>query len=179
MSSMRYSDSRGLLEVRVSPIAIHTLRSHQQIRFWHNERGGVLLASSVGADDGVVDIVRATAPHPADRAGRCWLKLDHDRVLREINEGFAEGLHFVGYWHSHPELAPRLSQQDVAALLPTLQASDLDLQRVLMMVIGGRCGLLTADMCVVDRCTADIERLHPITLPSHATFASRPLQGSP
>lgn len=170
---MTFWDAPQRLQVRLSPAAIITLTAHQQLRFWQPERGGVLLASSVGACDGVVEVVRVTPPHRDDRAGRCWLKLNHARVLREIDAAFAEGLHFVGYWHSHPELHPQLSTQDVAALLPTLQTSDLDLQRILMVVIGGRRDLLTADVCVVDRTTGAIERLRETTTAEQSTSVIR------
>lgn len=150
----------GLDGVRVtfSSIAVATFDAHQQRRFWHRERGGVLLATSVGEADGHVHIAEATAPHRDDRAGRYWLSFDHRRVLDEIHNAFTRGFHFVGYWHTHPEDYPQLSSQDVAALMPIIRSADLDLLRILMVVVG-RAPILRVDACIVDRRTGEITRL--------------------
>jgi hypothetical protein len=159
----RFEDATGRLRVGFSTLASQTLALHQQLHFWQNERGGVLVASSVGARDGVVEVVRVTPPHRDDRAGRYWLKLDHARVLKEIQGAFKLGLHFVGYWHTHPQVRPKLSSQDVAAMMPAIQGADLDLQRLLMVVVGGRRGALALDVCAVDCATGAWDRLRPQT----------------
>lgn len=170
---MRFSDSQNTLHVDFLPLAIETLEAHQQRRCWQNERGGVLLASSVGATDGVVVIAQATPPHRSDCAGRHWLKLDHERILREIRSAFELGLHFVGYWHTHPQVRPLLSSQDVASIVPAVQKADLDLQRLLMVVVGGRKSMLALDVCVVECTTGKCDRLTMSIKGSVTGFANR------
>lgn len=157
----RFADATRRLRVGFSTSASQTLALHQQLHFWQNERGGVLLASSVGASDGVVEVVRVTPPHRHDRAGWYWLKLDHARVLNEIQGAFDLGLHFVGYWHTHPQARPQLSSQDVDAIMPAIRGAGLDLQRLLMVVVGGRRRALALDVCAVDCATGAWERLVP------------------
>lgn len=157
--SAYFCDVKNSLRIGFSASACNVFALHQQLHFWQFERGGVLLASSVGSTDGVVDIVEVTAPHRDDRAGPYSLKLDHARVLREINEGFERGLHFVGYWHTHPQRRPRLSPQDAIAMKPALQGSGLDLSRILMVVVGGRRGAVELDVCAVECATGTMERL--------------------
>ncbi len=158
---LRFDDATLRLRVGFSTSASQTLALHQQLHFWQNERGGVLLASSVGASDGVVEVVRVTPPHRDDRAGWYWLKLDHARVLNEIQGAFDQGLHFVGYWHTHAQVRPQLSSQDVDAMMPAIRGAGLDLQRLLMVVVGGRRRALALDVCAVDCATGAWERLVP------------------
>jgi len=164
----RFKDATGGLRIGFSASASRTLALHQQLHFWQNERGGVLLASSVGASDGLVEVVRVTSPHRNDRSGWYWLKLDHARVLNEIRSAFDQGLHFVGYWHTHPQVRPQLSSQDVAAMMPAIRGADLDLQRLLMVVVGGRRGELALDVCAVDCASGAWERL----VPEHAIHSA-------
>lgn len=157
----RFAGFEGQLTVDFSTATAATFASHQQHRFWQNERGGVLLASSVGATDGYVEVMEATPPHRLDRAGWSWLELNQARVLSNIHDGFARGLHFVGYWHTHPEAHPRLSSQDVAAMMPVIRGADLDLLRVVMVVVGGNRDVVKLDVCVIERATSAITRLRP------------------
>lgn len=161
--ALAFADSAGRLRVGFSQPALETFASHLQVRFWHSERGGVLLASSFGASDGFVEIMRVTPPHQDDRAGRHWLKINHTRVLQEINHAFEGGLHFVGYWHTHPQARPLLSSQDVVALTPALRGFGLDLQRILMVVVGGPRIAPRLDVCAVDCATGAWDRLAPDT----------------
>ena len=46
-----------------------------------NERGGQLFVDP--ANPGGIVLCHASAPHPADRAGRTWLELNNDRCRTE------------------------------------------------------------------------------------------------
>ena len=168
----------GQLSVAFSSNAASTFAVHQQRHFWQHERGGILLASSVGAADGYVEVSEATPPHRKDRSGRSWLKLDHMRVLQEIREGFGRSLHFVGYWHTHPETHPHLSSQDVAAMVPAVRDADMDLLRILMVVVGGHHNYVRLDVCVVERSTGAITRLIPTSKSMHDMTSVGPLGGA-
>lgn len=75
------------------------------------ERGGQLFIDINRADG--LWLVDATLPHPDDRAGRSWLILDSVRCRQEILSANQKGLRLVGYWHTHPEIVPNLSSQDI------------------------------------------------------------------
>lgn len=76
-----------------------------------NERGGQLFVD-VSQSDGLW-LSRATLPHKNDRSGTTWLSLDQSRCKEEIKIANKQGLRLVGYWHTHPELIPNLSPQDI------------------------------------------------------------------
>jgi hypothetical protein len=144
------------LFVTFSADVLSTFQVQQQLHFWQRERGGLLFARSVGRTDGRVDVVQATGPNPWDKSGRTWLKLDHRRCLNEITTRFEAGLHFVGYWHTHPEIKPKLSGQDIASAWPLMTDPGIDLARLLLVVVGGNQGSTALDVSVLDRRNGDI-----------------------
>lgn len=78
------------------------------------ERGGQLFVD-VQDPRGLLLSV-ATPPNRADRAGVTWLDLDPDRCRREVASSHRNGLQLVGVWHTHAELNPQLSRQDLTSL---------------------------------------------------------------
>src|SRR5690606_10229104 len=104
---------------------------------------GILFAESVGTS-GHIEVCEASRPHPGDLAGWNWLELGHRRCLDEIGSRFERGLHFVGYWHTHPERRPRPSTRDVDAMRRNLEGMSLE---KLLAVIVGTSGD-PADLCV-------------------------------
>lgn len=99
-------------ELLVTETVAQLLSVHRQ-RLWETERGGQLF---VDPDDrrGLV-LAGATSPHPADRAGWAWLELDAKRCRQEIVQANARGWRLVGYWHTHPQVVPKISPTDVAS----------------------------------------------------------------
>jgi hypothetical protein len=148
--------------VELTANVITLMAQHRQLRFWHRERGGLLFAPSIGASDGRVVLADASPPHSRDRSGRMWLELDHRRCIEEIRDRFARGLHFVGYWHTHPERFPRLSSQDAVALRPLVDDPGIDLVRLIMIVIGNSRENLAFDVAVFDRRNGSIESMFPM-----------------
>ena len=94
-----------------------------------------MFARSVGWD-GRLTVSEASPPHAKDRAGRTWLELDHARCLAEIEERYARGLHFIGYWHTHAEPHPAMSQRDVEVLHKNIREGGILLERILSVVVG-------------------------------------------
>lgn len=159
-----FSGFDGTLRVGLSSKVMNTFLAHQQNRFWQGERGGVLFASSFGTQDGKVEVVEVSLPHAKDKSTRFSLKLDHERTQQEINSAFDRGLHFTGYWHTHPQHAPRLSGQDVASILPAVKIANVDLVRVLMVVVGIGRERAPVDLCAIEKISGNIERLVPLDL---------------
>ena len=102
-----------------------------------------MFAPSIGSADRCVDIIKVSGPHSADRRKRTSLSLDHDQCLADIKDQFDCGLHFVGYWHTHPEALPMLSGMDEHALARNLRRGGLEIERMIAVVVGnglgGRC----------------------------------------
>jgi proteasome lid subunit RPN8/RPN11 len=53
-----------------------------------------------------------TLPHPSDKSSKHWVELNSDRCKFELNQAEDNGLVFAGYWHTHPQIVPTLSNQD-------------------------------------------------------------------
>lgn len=144
-SLWHYRDPISGLAVSINDRVRDIFARHRQRKFWHRERGGVLFAKSVGTN-GHIEVCDATSPHELDRAGWSWLELDHQRCLEEIQDRFERGLHFVGYWHTHPEPHPIPSPRDVAALQRNLGGGGIPLQKLLAVIVG--TSPLSRDLCV-------------------------------
>lgn len=121
------------VELRVAPSVAQVLTSHRQ-RAWQTERGGQLF---VDADDpdGLV-LALATPPHQADRAGWSWLDLDPQRCRHEIALANADRLRLVGYWHTHPQVVPRISATDVASFAAFATRYAAVLPHPLAIIVG-------------------------------------------
>lgn len=159
MKDLYFNGLGGAVKVMLADGPLQMMVKHRQLWPWQVERGGLLFASSVGSEDGLVPISTASPPRHSDRAGRTWLELDHGCCLREIREQFDLGLHFVGYWHTHPEFRPRLSSQDRAALKPLLVDPGIDLVRLVLVVVGGNRQRLGIHVSVLDRPTGAVHEL--------------------
>ena len=120
----------GLL---VSASVMETLSSNRQ-SFWGSERGGQLFVDPT-FPSGLL-LALATLPHKSDRAGRNWINLDHKRCREEIERENAKGLRLVGYWHTHPETAPNLSQQDISSFVSQSQCERSQLPNPIAVIVG-------------------------------------------
>lgn len=84
----------------------------------------------------LVDVCKATPPHRDDRATYASLVLDPKRCADEIRIANADGLWFVGYWHTHPEKLPHLSNDDIQAFESNLRSPAIGISAMLAIVVG-------------------------------------------
>lgn len=117
---------------------------------WHRESGGLLFAPSIGSDNGAVRITDVSGPNSGDRRSRYSLKLDYRACLKDIAKRFDDGLHFVGYWHTHPEEYPSLSSTDRRAFAKNLRDGGLEIEKMIAVVIGNGNGPDSIHASIVD-----------------------------
>jgi integrative and conjugative element protein (TIGR02256 family) len=108
-------------------------RSHRQYRWWHKEAGGQLFARF---EDGRIIVAKATGPRPSDRRGRTSYHPDKLAERREIVERHRIGLHFVGDWHTHPEMQPTPSAADLQSIADCVRLSSHQLTGFILLVVG-------------------------------------------
>lgn len=101
-------------ELLVTETVAQVLSAHRQ-RIWETERGGQLFVD-LNDRRGLV-LAGVTSPHPADRAERAWLELNPERCRQEIAHANVRGWRLVGYWHTHPQVMPKISPTDVASFV--------------------------------------------------------------
>lgn len=134
--SIAFTNEEKTLSLYFSPETLSTFNRHRQSHSQDTERGGQLFAPSIGSSDGCVRISIATPPHRNDRATRFSLELDPRRCRSEIRTHYRDGLHLVGYWHTHPQTCPSISTKDIASLSQNLTGGGWSLTRLVAIVVG-------------------------------------------
>lgn len=130
MLEYKLSDDSKLF---ISDEVVSHLMKHRQFRIWSREAGGQLFATFDGPD---VTIRKATGPRRTDRRGRRHYEPDRAAENAEIAKKHADGLHFVGDWHTHPEHRPKPSALDIESLGECVRRSSHQLRAFFLIVVG-------------------------------------------
>lgn len=93
---------------------------HRQLRLLYPEAGGQLFARIT--EQSIV-VSEATGPRPTDRRGRTFFEPDRADEQAEIDAMFARDLHYIGDWHTHPELRPTPSRRDHSTMSSRVRLS--------------------------------------------------------
>ncbi|WP_425471671.1 Mov34/MPN/PAD-1 family protein [Salinisphaera japonica] len=147
--------------VLLSDDVCSSMAVHRQRRFWQPERGGLLFADRSHASRSEILISEATPPHSTDRSRRNSLEIAHKRCCEEIQDANRRGLLFVGYWHTHPEANPSLSQLDVTSFTKNLSDGDHGLTSFLAIVVGSSKSIHDGFACYLIT-NQQHERLSPL-----------------
>ena len=158
VTGVAYLDPDTSSRIELTPAVMTLLNENRQLRVWHKERGGLLFVD-IAVNHHVL-VADASPPHRADRAGRASLVLDHNRCLEDINQRFQSGLRFVGYWHTHPERYPALSNDDIYAFSRNLRNRGLGLEQMLAVVVGSSHELNGISVSLVAK--KRVHKLEPI-----------------
>jgi integrative and conjugative element protein (TIGR02256 family) len=105
----------------------------RQTRWWHREAGGQLFARF---ELPTITVVEATGPRHGDCRTRYSYHPDREAEQREIVERHAQGLHFIGDWHTHPEDAPTPSWRDEESMREVFTQSEHGLNGFLLVIAG-------------------------------------------
>ena len=109
-------------------------RRHRQRRKRQKEAGGQLFARIEGSN---IIVFEATGPRRKDMRTRTSYAPDRPSEQREIQERHRRNLHFVGDWHTHPELIPASSHTDARNIAECVKRSKHQLNAFLLVVVGG------------------------------------------
>lgn len=120
----------------------------RQRRRWQREVGGQLFARFEGP---ATVIIEATAPSRFDLRLRTSFQPQRAAQQREIDNRFRRGLHFVGDWHSHPELVPTPSSLDVASMKECLHRSRHELKALVLIIVGTQLSVESLWVGIVTR----------------------------
>jgi len=130
---LRFESKRLGTIVSLSPEVVKHFAEHRQQGKIKTEIGGQLFAEFVKNE---VRVVRTTGPNATDKRGWAWFKPDQRKQNAEIKQLFADGLHFVGDWHTHPEREPNPSSWDLESMEDCFKKSRHQLKAFLMVIIG-------------------------------------------
>ena len=112
---------------------IDHLCSHRQIGWFSTEGGGQLFAR---IEESEVRVEVATGPRRSDGRWRFSYVPDRTAEQDEIANYYAQGLHFIGDWHTHPEQCPSPSNIDLHSIAECVQKSKHALAGFVHVVVG-------------------------------------------
>lgn len=112
---------------------VRKFRRYRQKRWYQLEAGGQLFAR---LSPSRIVIEEATGPRRTDRRTRASYVPDRAAEQREINSRHADGLHYVGDWHTHREMLPGPSGLDIASISESVRKSTHTLNGFLLVIVG-------------------------------------------
>lgn len=99
------------INIHIASQVLDLLSMHKQ-NASRNESGGMLFATINNND---IYISVATVPSREDRSHRFGISMNKNGMQAKINEFYYKhSLHYVGDWHTHPEIKPSPSSQDLS-----------------------------------------------------------------
>ena len=119
--------------VKIADSVLKHFSRYQQLHEDQTEAGGQLFGAVNGT---TISIVDATGPRRTDRRSRCSYIPDRKAEQREIDGRFAVGLHFLGDWHTHPELLPTPSGTDLRNMRECVKRSKRAVSGFLLLIVG-------------------------------------------
>lgn len=97
------------------------------------EAGGQLFASY---ERETITIRRATGPYATDNRTRFRFTPDRSRARIDVMNWFRTRRHFIGDWHTHPEMTPTPSALDLRNTLARFKKSEHQLLAFAMIIVG-------------------------------------------
>lgn len=117
----------------LSDVVIAHFDRHRQRRWRQREAGGQLFARFDGPQ---ILVEEATGPRRGDLRTRTSYVPDRRAEQQEIFSRHEQGLHYVGDWHSHPEMFPVPSDCDVRSIGDCVAQSTHTLNAFVLIVVG-------------------------------------------
>jgi integrative and conjugative element protein (TIGR02256 family) len=124
------SSQRLVLSRRV----VKHFEKHKQNRPNSLEAGGQLFARLSALPEVIIE--QATGPRPSDFRTRTLYIPDRSAEQPEIDYWHKKGLHYVGDWHTHPEVVPNPSGCDSDSIRESFLKSKHSLHGFLLIIVG-------------------------------------------
>ncbi len=119
--------------IRLEPAIIEYVNKHRQLNRFSTEAGGQLFGL-VNTDE--VRVVLATGPYRGDERGRFNYRSNSMAAQQAIEIQAKAGLLYLGEWHTHAEDKPNASESDMDAMKKLLASSKLNVNALLMLIVG-------------------------------------------
>lgn len=113
--------------------ALAFLRAHAQLGWRSREAAGQIYARDLSGPRVLVEEVTHLKPKKSWFAG---VKIDIGAVDSERSVMFAQGLHCLGFWHSHPEAVPKPSCADEKLAESHARASRNEFTALVFVIVG-------------------------------------------
>jgi len=123
----------GVRKLILEPKVIEILRGFRQIDSAAAEAGGQLFGYF--SEDAMI-CSYATGPKSKDQRSRYFFKPDAKLEQKDIDTQFAEGMHYFGDWHTHPEANPIPSGLDKRDFNRIVRQSKKQISCFIMIIVG-------------------------------------------
>ncbi len=123
-------------QIHLSEEVLRVFKQFQQKDTGAHEAGGILLAQIRGKE---IFVIKATVPATEDRSSRYRFLRVAKPAQQIITESFAESSSrtiYIGEWHTHPELMPSPSGQDLKMIEQQLKRGVLNESFLLLIIVG-------------------------------------------
>ncbi|MCM3654100.1 Mov34/MPN/PAD-1 family protein [Metabacillus litoralis] len=124
--------------IEIEEQVIKVIQNMRQDGPTNNESGGMLIGSILTDNNDIV-IRDYTLPQKGDYQSRYRFirkKKSHNTLLQKKWEESNKTVMYLGEWHTHPEMAPHYSQQDIRNWKKLLNKSNT-FSDYLVFIIGG------------------------------------------
>lgn len=120
-------------QIIIDDSVVAHLLGHRQRRWYQKEAGGQLFARIEGD---CLHVVEATGPRRTDRRSRTGYYPDRRAEQAEIADRHSKNLHFIGDWHTHPDIQPQPSGRDLSSMAECFSNSASSLNGFLLLIVG-------------------------------------------
>ncbi|WP_185972756.1 Mov34/MPN/PAD-1 family protein [Shewanella hanedai] len=97
-----------------------------------NEAGGMLFGSFKGNQ---VIVEEISTPSNGDKRALFSFIWEKKAANRVIKEQYSKGLHYLGDWHTHPEVFPEPSGSDIESIRSTFNSSKHELKFFILFIL--------------------------------------------
>lgn len=132
-SSLIYRIPGATWQLRLPAAAIEFLSAQAQIKMGAKESVGQLFSRDLTGAVVQVDLVTELPSRWASQIGG---RLDMSAVQKERRSRFQEGLHCIGFWHSHPEGVPGYSGEDLEMARDHARAGAPIYAAIVFVIVG-------------------------------------------
>jgi len=131
--SLVYKEDKTNTTINFPKTIIDHFTKYRQIER-NYETGGQLFARFL--DSGSVLVEKVSGPRKKDSKLWNFFRPDVKQEQREIDTFFAQGYHFIGDWHTHPEDRPTPSREDISNIGNIFRMSKHSLAGFLLVIVG-------------------------------------------
>lgn len=121
------------IELIIERSVQYYLSEFKQNGMHSTEAGGQLFGLIEGKK---VSITLATGPYLADQRTKFTYKSCLNMAQKMIDFNLKIGLEYLGEWHTHPEINPKISFRDKQAMSNLLNKSTLRTDGLILVIVG-------------------------------------------
>lgn len=145
------------MRIKVQDDLINRFKDYRQLDAHVYEQGGMLIGSIIKKSNDII-IDRATFPMTGDYSNRINFirSINHNRILKKIWKESNRTRMYFGEWHTHPQINPKPSSQDISNWNMLMRKSKTFTDNFLFIIIGTK----KIGIWLANRLSDEIEKIY-------------------